>query len=310
MERFTLADYWDTYPSARDRGFVAYSPTDPTMAVLRAVRAVLDEYRDHLPLTLRQVFYRLVGAHGYEKTEKAYKRLGEYLNRARRANMVPWGAIRDDGERVRSADGWDSEEQWWPSVEASAEGFALHPRIGQDTNAIFLVEAAGMVPQVSRVANTYGIDVRSSGGFNSVTVTHALGSAIARDDRPTVVLHVGDYDPSGESVFHALAADVMLFARGMGADTLPEFYRVAVTEAQVATYDLPSAPAKATDRRGDWHSSKLDATQAEAFAPDQLAAIVRDACEQFTDLDALAETRDEGAAIAERLVERIRRAAG
>ena len=33
---------------------------------------------DHLSLTIRQIFYRLVGAHGYEKTEQAYDRLIEY----------------------------------------------------------------------------------------------------------------------------------------------------------------------------------------------------------------------------------------
>ena len=50
-----------------------------------------------LPLTVRQIFYRLVGAHGYDKTEQAYARLGEHLNRARRAGLIEFDAIRDDG---------------------------------------------------------------------------------------------------------------------------------------------------------------------------------------------------------------------
>jgi len=33
---------------------------------------------DAWPLTIRQIFDRLVGAHGYEKTEQAYDRLIEY----------------------------------------------------------------------------------------------------------------------------------------------------------------------------------------------------------------------------------------
>ena len=49
-----------------------------TRALLVPVNAVLHEYADHLPLTIRQIFYRLVGAHGYEKTEQAYDRLIEY----------------------------------------------------------------------------------------------------------------------------------------------------------------------------------------------------------------------------------------
>ena len=57
---------------------------------------MLDEYADYLPLTIRQVFYRLVATREYEKSEPAYKRLMEMLGRARRGGVVPFDAIRDD----------------------------------------------------------------------------------------------------------------------------------------------------------------------------------------------------------------------
>jgi hypothetical protein len=79
------------------RGFAPWSPHQDTLALLELVRAILTEYAEYLPLTLRQIFYRLVGANGYEKTEQAYERLGEHLNRARRARLIPMSAIRDDG---------------------------------------------------------------------------------------------------------------------------------------------------------------------------------------------------------------------
>ena len=81
----------------RPRGFVDWKPQAATLALLDQVRGVLDEYADYLPLTVRQVFYRLVGAHGYDKTERAYERLGEALNRARRAELIDMDAIRDGG---------------------------------------------------------------------------------------------------------------------------------------------------------------------------------------------------------------------
>jgi hypothetical protein len=37
------------------------------------------------------------GAYEYEKTEQAYKRLGEILNTARRARLIDMDMIRDDG---------------------------------------------------------------------------------------------------------------------------------------------------------------------------------------------------------------------
>ena len=40
---------------------------------------VLEEYADYLPLTCAPDLLPAVGAYGYEKTERAYARLGEYL---------------------------------------------------------------------------------------------------------------------------------------------------------------------------------------------------------------------------------------
>ena len=51
----------------RPRGLAPWQPRRDTVDLLGKVRAVLEEYVAHLPLTIRQVFYRLVGAYGYDK---------------------------------------------------------------------------------------------------------------------------------------------------------------------------------------------------------------------------------------------------
>lgn len=81
----------------RPRGYATWRPQAKTEVLLGRVEDVIAEYEDFLPLTVRQIFYRLVASHGYEKTEAAYKRLGEHLNRARRAGRIPFETIRDDG---------------------------------------------------------------------------------------------------------------------------------------------------------------------------------------------------------------------
>ncbi len=43
-------------------GYQPWSPDRATERILAQVNDVLDEYREHLPLTIRQIFYRLVGA--------------------------------------------------------------------------------------------------------------------------------------------------------------------------------------------------------------------------------------------------------
>lgn len=82
---------------SRPKGYAAWRPQQKTKVLLDQVFAVLDEYDDHLPLTVRQIFYRLVGQYDYDKTEQAYDRLAEHLVRARRARLVPFDVIRDDG---------------------------------------------------------------------------------------------------------------------------------------------------------------------------------------------------------------------
>ena len=101
----------------RVRGFAPWSPEKATLALLDQVRGVLDEYADHLPLTIRQIFYRLVGAHDYEKSDRAYQRLVEHLNRARRARIISMNVIRDDGGITPNPiTGTAPSNSWRPSV--------------------------------------------------------------------------------------------------------------------------------------------------------------------------------------------------
>lgn len=77
-----------------------WRPQKKTRDLLKQVEAVLDEYWQHLPLTARQIFYRMVGAYDYPKNERAYERLCYYLGRARRARLIPFWMLRDDGASV------------------------------------------------------------------------------------------------------------------------------------------------------------------------------------------------------------------
>jgi hypothetical protein len=252
----------------RVRGFKAWSPQPDTRALLEQVRRVLTEYTAYLPLTLRQIFYRLVGAHQFEKSEQAYERLGEHIVRARRARLIPMDAIRDDGGTIIRPIAWDSAEDFLQAVRGDASRFALDRTVGQKTRLAVICEAVGMVPQLARVAEPYGIAVMSSGGFDSVTEKHRFAAESTVDERPTEVLHIGDHDPSGAHMFLAYLEDVEAFTRDLGGTAT--FTWLAVTPQQIAQYDLPTAPAKATDRR-DFAGQTC---QAEALAPDTLAEIL------------------------------------
>ena len=111
--------------TTRPRGFAAWNPTAGCLALIEKVLAVLAEYGAYLPLTVRQIFYRLVGAHGYEKTEAAYERLGEEIARARRAGIIDFGAIRDDGSDWRALLLEERRPVW---SGPSSDGRKIHAR--------------------------------------------------------------------------------------------------------------------------------------------------------------------------------------
>lgn len=307
---------------ARPKGYASWAPADATVDVLQNVKAVLEEYEDHLPLTVRQIFYRLVGQYGYDKTERAYARLCEYLVRARRAGIVPFDAIRDDGTVEAGGGGYTGEQHFWESVKSAAEHYERDRLRGQPVAIELWCEAAGMVPQLERVAVPYSVPVYSTGGFSSVTVTYEIAQRALDRKRPTAFLHVGDFDPSGESIFDAMTTDALSFLRGDLYDRtqneehlyvnrpvedpeLPDLrpQRVALTEGQVYEYDLPTAPPKASDTRSrKWVG---ETCQLEALPPNDLASIVRQAIRAQLDLALYEATvADEGDERA-RLISRV-----
>ena len=271
----------------RVRGLAPWRPQAKTRLLLVQVRRVLDEYEDQLPLTIRQVFYRLVGAYGYDKSETAYDRLQEMLNRARRAGVISFDDIRDDGTTVMARRSYDGVPDFLRRSAKRVKTYRRQRQDGQDRYIEIWVEAAGMVPQVYDVAVDYGVPVFSSSGFDSTTFKHDAAQRLLSRVRPTVVLHIGDYDPSGESLFDAVAGDVgQLVADLAGIEEVEAphvwFSRLAVTPEQIDRYDLPTRPPKPSDKRAVFTDDRT--TQAEALPPDALAEEVRQAVEAWYSL--------------------------
>lgn len=279
--------------SKRPRGFIEeWSPKQSTIDLLACVRAVIDDTVPQVgPITLRQLFYMLVVRFEYDKTERAYQRLCEMMNRARRAQIVSMSDIRDDGLTRREWQGgydtlyWQahrSREAFVRALPKAAEAFRYQRQGGQDQHLIVWCEAQGMVPQLVNAVGNWGIEVISSGGFDSLSSKHRIAYEIANRYVPTVILHIGDRDPSGEHIHMSLFEDLEAFVDGMGGEPgYIDLERIAVTEDQIYELDLPTAPPKRTDNR----SFSGLATQAEAIDPHDLRRIVRQAARWYIDID-------------------------
>jgi hypothetical protein len=299
------------FNSTPGRGFTDdWKPQRKTLVLLDQVGQVLDQYEDHLPLTIRQIYYRLVAVFDYPKLNNDYIRLQELLAKARRARWrlsdgrLLFEAIRDDGFIERLPFFYNDEDDFFERVRRQAEYLRLDRQHGQLRRLALWCEAGGMVPQLERIASQYSVPVFSCGGFDTVTAKYRLGRKWATTGGPRTVLHVGDQDASGVHMFQCLAEDLISFA-GPTADI--EVVRIAILPSQTGGFEingrrvpaLPPAPPKAADnRRFDRMMIRArsgeDSTfvpipdqtktwQAEALDPATLAEIVRAAILQRID---------------------------
>ena len=173
----------------RAKGYADWRPQDKTLALVGNVRDILEEYRAHLPLTIRQVFYRLVGVYGYPKDENAYERLCNALNRARRAGYIAFDDLRDDGISVIQPKHYASVEGFYGYVSRLGSQYERDKLAEQGVAMRVMCEAAGMMPQLARTCGRYSVPVYSCSGFDSLTAKYELARACAAtftyEGRPT-----------------------------------------------------------------------------------------------------------------------------
>jgi hypothetical protein len=279
-------DFTPSRKTARARGYITdYRPQQKTVAIINDAVAVLEEYRDHWPLTCRQIFYRLVGAKEYPKSEDFYKKLCHHLCNARRAKLIPFAAIRDDGVSVVGDHHFDDQDHFLRHVRRLGNNYKRNKLTNQRHHIEVWCEAAGMIFQLDDVAGKYSIKTYSCSGFDSLTAKKNLANRICKIGKPAVILHLGDYDPSGECMFDAVASDVAAFVEAdkpWGGVSV-RFERVGLTSEQVRNYNLPTAPPKASDTRSaKWVG---ETCQLEALSPTQIAELLDAAILRLIDDD-------------------------
>lgn len=246
------------------------SPGVDWAALLEQAGAIVTSY-DTL-VTLRQLFYRLVSVSLLPNTTNAYKALSKHTAAARRARTFP--ALMDRGRVIH-------RDQTFTSPAAARRW--LH-RIyrrdrthGQPWSVYLGVEKAGIVEQLREWFGDLGVPILALGGYGSQTYVDDVVADVIKAKRRAVLLYAGDHDPSGEDIDRDFQART---------DCFDEVRRVALSADQVARYDLPPQPGKATDSRAAGFIARhghLVQVELDALPPDVLRALYADAIEAFWD---------------------------
>lgn len=241
------------------RGYASWTPKAEAVQWINATRRVLDEYEEYWPLTVRQIFYRLTETHGYEKTESAYNRLTQMISRARRAGYLPWDAIRDGGKgEYKESHYYASADDFNDTVVRAARSMRLNRQRDQDAVIELWCEAGGMVPIMRDIARPFSCDVSAGGGYDSVTAKHRLAERVrdrAAEGLKTLILHVGDFDASGENMAEVLRDDTMYMVASQVLGAVRAYAQEAEEERDNALWvDAPWEwlEAEALDDGGEW----------------------------------------------------------
>ena len=240
---------------------------------------------DH-PQSVRHVFYRMTDPRlpaPVAKDELGYRTIQRICADMRKGGRLPYGWIADTtrrGYHVQTfADGADYIRSMAGAYRQRLWTYDL-PRVEVWTESRSL---AGVLEADCR---ELAVSLYPAGGFSSLTLCYEAAEEILNTGLEwAVILFAGDYDPAGVLIDQDIEAKLRAHLAG-SVDV--DFHRLAITEAQIEEYDLPTKPRKAGDRRS---LHVRETVEAEALPAAILRAIVREAVESYLPEGALDVTR-------------------
>ena len=227
------------------------------------------------PITLRQLFYRLVAALLIPASPRAYKHLAVLTLQARRAGQFPALITRTQPlARPRPFDSPGAAREWLAQI------YRRDRTEGQEVSVYLGTEKAGLVQQLNGWFGALGIPVLPLGGHVSRTVIDEVAREVRDQGRPAVLIYASDCAANGEDIDRHFVTRATCFE---GTE------RVALTAEQVVKYDLPPVPYQATDPRASEFLSRhrrLVQVELDALPPEVLRALYQSAIDRYWDTSA------------------------
>lgn len=251
-----------------------------TRELIDIANEIIEEYEDQgLNLTLRQLYYQFV-ARGYlANTERNYKRLGDIVSDARMAGLISWTAIEDRTRFVRELPSWDNPAH---IIRDAALGYRTDKWASQLRRVEVWIEKDALIGVIEGVCQELQVPCFSCRGYVSASELWRASRRVRKSDdagQETVILHLGDHDPSGVDMTRDIQDRLVGF--GVAAPVV----RIALTMEQIKALKPPPNPAKQTDARFADYAAKFgeDSWELDALDPVYLVRLVRRSVEALRD---------------------------
>lgn len=253
-----------------------FSETKHTL--IKAANVIIADYqRRGFDLTLRQLYYQFVARNVIPNTENSYKSLGDLISDARVAGLIDWDAIVDRTRAVRGNQHWEKPSD---VVRSAASSFALDKWVDQPYYVEVWVEKDALRGIVGAVAGRLDVNYFSCRGYVSISEVHVAAQRIIRQEakgKKTVILHLGDHDPSGIDMTRDIEDRLRLFR------CQARIKRIALNMDQVRRYNFPPNPAKVTDSRYEGYRQKYGefSYELDAIDPALLTTIIETGVREY-----------------------------
>jgi hypothetical protein len=205
-----------------------------TSALIQTAAEILSQ---HHPMTVRQVYYRLVSRQVIENTRSGYQSVSKALVAARREGLILWAQIEDRLRRPRCAPMWSG----LPDFAVTAAGwYRRDVWESQPVRIEVWLEKDALSGIFEDELDGYGVTLNVGRGFDGWDSIHNAARRLGDGD---VILYFGDFDPSGEDMVRSLRERL----GDQGAR--PEIVKCALTMGDIEAYGLPADFTKASDTR-------------------------------------------------------------
>lgn len=248
---------------------------------------IIDVLKEDHPQSVRHVFYRMTDprlTEPVEKSDAGYRHVQDRCVKLRRAGRIPYSWIADMSRRGYFVDTFSDAGDF---VAKMAGLYRADLWKSSKWQCEVWCESRSIASVLLGLCKEMAVDLYPCGGFASLSFVHEAAAQrnASGDTRTLVIFYVGDYDQAGVMI------DVSL-EREMRQHLRPEikllFERIGINEEQIAEYDLPTKPRKATDTRS---SQVLATVEAEAMPASVLRGLLRDQIESLLPEGALAAAR-------------------
>jgi hypothetical protein len=244
------------------------------------ILAVLES--DH-PQSVRHVYYRMTDPRltvPVEKTENGYDLVQRRVLLLRRSGHLPYGWITDATRRGYFVDTFRNASDFLDRVKGL---YRADLWAGCSTYVEVWAESRSIAGVIQDLCEELAVSLYPSGGFTSATLAFQAAENINAEasGRKVQILYVGDYDQSGVLIDRSIESELRVHLEPW---IEMDFERIAINEAQIELYDLPTKPRKETDKRSP---EVAHTVEAEAMPAGILRSLLRERIESLLPPNAL-----------------------